>query len=673
MWFENDYRRIFMDMHFNDSRPEEYLSKLDVDNFVKILKKSNATSVVVKAKSHVGLHYWPSKYGKMHEGLKRRNLDYVGDMIEKCHKQEIAVILYFSQIFDNYAYDQHPEWRMVYPSCQTSREDGSGYLLDCPKRSAVRYGLVCPNNLEYRQYVKEILEELIETYQFEGFFMDMPFWPGLCHCASCRKRFLEETGMELPMKEDWEDPRWVQYVHSRQEWIKDFIRFTSAVIKNKNPEISIEHNASAVASGWQLGNQEKMLDYSDYAGGDYYGGYLQQSFICKYYHNVTNKQPFAYITSRCDSNLYTHTVSRCREDLMIHVMNALIHNGAFSMVDAMNPDGTISEKVYETTIGPVYKETAKYEEYVGGEWNADVAVWFNTNLKCADNFIQSPLNMAKILREYNIPYDVVGSKNLKKLKTKALCINDVYEITDEEMEALEAYVFSGGNIFVTGHLAHSRLREMVGVNVWGISEYENVYFDPKEEAQDIFETFDHDSPYPLAHQAIESNVIGDAEVLATLTYPYTRPGDKDFAAIHTDPPGQKTNFPAVVYNTYGKGHLIWAAAPMELAEAYYCKKVVYQLIKRLVKDFSIYSNAPEFVEIVSWDKKGRKYVAVLNLQEAYPVYPLQNITVRLPGIYQQIRFLTEKGKPLTVCYEKGNTMLTLPELELFHIIELCEN
>ena len=65
MWYQNDYRRIFMDMHLNDSNSEEYLSKLDVDNFVARLKEADASSIVVKAKSHVGLHYWPSKYGRM--------------------------------------------------------------------------------------------------------------------------------------------------------------------------------------------------------------------------------------------------------------------------------------------------------------------------------------------------------------------------------------------------------------------------------------------------------------------------------------------------------------------------------------------------------------------------------------------------------------------------------
>lgn len=55
MWYDNDYRRVFMDMHINDTNPE-YLSKLDVIDFVKTIKEAEITSIVVKAKSQVGLH-----------------------------------------------------------------------------------------------------------------------------------------------------------------------------------------------------------------------------------------------------------------------------------------------------------------------------------------------------------------------------------------------------------------------------------------------------------------------------------------------------------------------------------------------------------------------------------------------------------------------------------------
>ncbi|MEF9960594.1 MAG: alpha-L-fucosidase [Cellulosilyticaceae bacterium] len=658
MWYKKDYRRIFMDMHLNDAKEDEYLSKLDVEDFVETLKNAHVNSVVVKAKSHVGLHYWPSKYGRMHKGLKRRNLDYVGEMIKKCKENDISVVVYLSQIHDNYAYEEHPEWRIVDGSGRTSREDNS------------RYGLVCSNHLEYRAYVNEILEELASTYAFGGFFLDMPFWPRVCYCSACRERYWKETGNYIPRQEDWNNPVWVDFAKRRQSWMEEFVADVTNTIKGVNSALSVEHNFAAVGSGWSQGDTEKILESCDYAGGDYYGGYFEQTFMCKYYNNVTPNKPFAYITSRCDPNLYAHTVSRCEEDLYIHAMNALVHNGAFSVCDAMNPNGTINHEVYRDAIGPMFRRTCDFEQYVTGDMNADVAIWYNTNLKANDNFIQSPFAIASTMQEYNVLYDVVGSKNLKDLKAQVLSINSAYDVTDEEMADIEAYVRKGGNVFITGKLAHKRFEELLDIEVTGGSEYGYTYLNPTTEGQDLFESFNQSSPYPIERRATECTIKGDAKVLATLAYPYTKPGEKEFAAIHSNPPGTYTQLPAVMEKQVGEGKMIWVVTPLELARAHYCRKTVFNLINALIRKKKLESNAPVFVEITNWNKEDKQYLSIINQQTVSPVYPIEGITITLPYICQNVVLKTPSEQPLQVTYGEGTTTIQLPKLEVFHLIEL---
>nr|WP_307991507.1 alpha-L-fucosidase [uncultured Niameybacter sp.] len=658
MWYTRDYRRIFMDMHLSDAKPDEYLSKLDVDDFVTTLKNANVNNVVVKAKSHVGLHYWPSKYGRMHEGLKRRNLDYVGEMIKKCKENNISVVVYLSQIYDNYAYEQHPAWRIVNSEGKSSREDNT------------RYGLVCPNNLEYRSYVREILQELVLTYEFGGVFLDMPFWPNICYCQSCRERYWKETGTYIPRKEDWNNPQWVDFAHRRQRWIEEFVEESTRAVKELNSAISVEHNFAAVGCGWIHGDTEKLLHSCDYAGGDYYGGYLEQTFMCKYYNNVTPNKPFSYITSRCDPNLYAHTVSRCEEDLYIHAMNALVHNGAFSICDAMNPNGTINKEVYHDTIGPVYKQTCKYEQYVSGDMIADVAIWYNTNLKANDNFIQSPFAVASVMQEYNILYDVVGSKNLKTLQTEVLSINDVYCIIDEEMGAIEDYVRKGGKVFITGRLGHKRLEELLDIEMIGESEYGYTYLNPTKIGKELFESFNASNPYPIERKAIECILKGEGKILATLTYPYTKPGDRQFSAIHSNPPGIHTDLPAVIEKQVGEGKILWVVTPLELAHAHYCRKAVFSLINSLVGERKIQSNAPVFVEVTHWHKDGKCYLSSINQQTVSPVYPISEINITLPYVCKEVTLKTPSEQPIRVLYESDKTIIYLPKLYIFHLVEI---
>lgn len=665
MWFQNDYRRIFMDMHLNDTS-SEYLSKLDVDNFVNNLVEADASSVVVKAQSHVGLHYWPSKYGKMHETLKKRNLDYVGEMTKKCHENGINVIVYFSQIYDNYSYEHHKSWRLRNYTYTPSR-------LSMPN-NINRYGLVCPNNPEYREYCKDVLTELAENYQFEGVFLDMPFWPYPCYCKYCTEKFLKETGKPIPRIQDFGKPVWKEFIHARQRWLSEFMESNTNAIKAVNPNISVEHNIAAVGLDWTNGDTEEHMKHSDYAGGDYYGGYPEQSFMCKYYNNVTTNKPFCYITSRCDKNLFFHTVSRTMEDLLIHSVNALVHNGAFSICDAMNPDGTITEDMYSGAIKEVFSITKPLEKYVSGDIKSDVAVWYNTNYKVNKNYIESPMNIAGALREKNIAFDVIGSKNIKNLKAKVLCIADVQEITNDELKDIEKYLERGGNVFVTGSLGNNEsFEKLVGVKSLRNSKYTYCYIDPKEKFKDCMKTFNSQSPYPVEHNAIESKVIDkNVEVLATLTYPYTLRSQSDFAAIHSDPPGQQTFIPAITKVKRGNGYVMWVATPLELTKAHNCRQSVADMICSLMegKKREFTSNAPHFVEIVKWEKDGEMYLGVINQQEVTPVYPIDNIEIALDEEYKGVEILSKGDTVVDVSANEGKTTLTVSKLGVFVMLKL---
>ena len=116
MWIEGNYRRNLMDMHIDDWN-EEFLSKINPLEYAEALADAHVQCAMVKAKPHTGLCYWPCDIGRMHRGLKGR--DFFGEMVKLCHERGIAVIAYYSQIFDNWAYDNHPDWRLICPDGRT--------------------------------------------------------------------------------------------------------------------------------------------------------------------------------------------------------------------------------------------------------------------------------------------------------------------------------------------------------------------------------------------------------------------------------------------------------------------------------------------------------------------------------------------------------------------------
>lgn len=679
MWFENNYRRNLMDMHIDDSNPE-FLTKINVDEYVEALKDAGIQAAMVKGRPHTGLAYYPTKFGRMHKGLN--GFDFFGSMIKKCHENDIAVIAYFSQIFDNYAYEAHPEWRLVTAEGKHMRDYRGG---DNFKNG--RYGIVCPNNPEYRQYVKECLTEMNTLYDFEGMFLDMTFFPEVCYCDECRKKYRSETSKELPTIVNWNDFDWLEFTAVRDRWIYEFAKFSTGCIKAVKPNVTVEHQFSRITGPWIDGSSELLTDAVDYSGGDYYGGMLQQSFINKYYKNVSPNLPFIYHTSRCDPELVYHTTTKTEEEILLHVIIALVHNGAFLLVDAINPDGSIVPEVYHDLMKKIYADTSRYEKYVSGKFYHDAAIWFPSHAKYDPNeqpcnvmdkifwpgfYSAAPISCVRVCRENNIPFEVIGTKNIANESAKVLIISHAANIRDDEMDEIEAYLNRGGNVIITGPVANDRLCRLLGIKVTGRTAHSFTYMSPTEEGKDFFKGFSKLSPMTVDMNQYEIEITdsSDLTVLATQTLPYTMTGTEKFAAIHSNPPGIYTDKASAILKKVGSSQIIWTAAPIEMSRPYISRQVFAAMIDHLRGEPSFTSNAPKFAEIIEWHKDGEDYFAAINEQEESPIAPLSGICIDVKKPDKKAYLLPDE-KELDTEIINGDTLrIHLPKLEVFHIVKL---
>ena len=679
MWIEGNYRRNLMDMHIDDWNPE-FLSKINVEEYVEALKDAGVQAAMVKGKPHTGLCYYPTKIGRMHRGLK--GYDFLGEMIKVCHANNIAFIAYFSQIFDNWAYEEHPAWRVVTAEGKNMRQyrHGSDFKTG-------RYGIVCPNNQEYRAYVKASLTEMNTLYDFEGMFLDMTFFPEVCYCSSCRERYKKETGKELPTRIDWKDKDWLSYVYKRDEWMAEYAAFATGCVKAVKPHVTVEHQFSRITGSWIDGSSEMLTEAVDYCGGDYYGGFLQQTFINKYYKNVSPNLPFVYHTSRCDPELVYHTTTKTQEELLLHVITALVHNGAFLLVDAINPDGSIVPEIYHGLMKNIYAKTQPYEKYVNGNLLHNASIWFASHAKYnpfeqseemmdksfhPDYYMDAPVSAASVLRENNVPFEVIGTKNIAAETADVLILSHVAAIRDEEMDEIEKFLEKGGNLYISGPVGNERLQKLIGIQVTGRTRHEFTYMSPTKEGAEILTGFDRLTPLTIPMAQIEATITDPAgiTVLATRTLPYTLTDTEDFAAIHSNPPGVYTDEPCLILKDTGKNRVIWSAAPIEMSKPYMSRQVFLRIIRSLIREPAFTSNAPKFVEVLSWEKEEKQYFAIINEQEESPVVPMYDITIDVKKPNKKALLLPE-GKELPCEVVNGDTLrIHLPKLEIFRMIEL---
>lgn len=648
-WHETRYFGNLVDMHIPDME-DRYLSRFDSRTYVDLLARAETEVAYLSASSCLGLCYWPTRVGRMHAGLKGR--DILGERIAGCHERGMTVVVYLNY-WSKWAYETHPEWRIL-----TADGLGTADYLWTPGR----YGVCCFNS-PYRHLVMDQVTELCKDYEFEGLWIDMDFWPHTaCYCAHCRRRFLDEAGYELPRRIGWENPVWVTFQRARERWLAGFLADLTAHAKDLRPGMSVGHQCAAWYTGWDAGLSREALRQSDYLSQDFYGGPVEQSFVCKLLASQSEHRLFEYATSRCP-DLTEHTTVKSREQLSGQMFATIAHNGRFTFIDAIDPEGTLNPAIYDQ-MGAIVREGRPFTAHLSPEATlcADVGIYFNfpSLINPRDNgrkvteadqgrlpLVGAAVNIARTLLGGHLPYGVATLKNRDELDGfQVLVAGDLTVVDDDEACMLREYVRRGGSLYASRNAsllstAGERRRDFLLGDLFGVA-YEGetaetvTYMAPDaaaSEAADLFAPYS--AAYPLAVNGSQTLVrtSGDARVLARLTLPYTDPRDPArYASAISNPPGRPTDRPALVLNRYGRGRVLYAAGSLENAEHESQREFFRRILGVLLhRPLRVTIDAPRGVEVILLHQRerGRYLVNLLNHQAELPNIPVDGIKVRI--------------------------------------------
>lgn len=673
MWFENTYRRHLCDMHIDDWNGE-FLSKFSPEEYFENLKKAKIQNAMLYFQSHAGLCYYPTKSGKMHNGFKGKE-DAMKRLVDMCRSNGIKVTGYYSLIYNNWAHNEHPEWRMVDKNGHSRLEASEAVNESFASQDICRYGLCCPNNLEYREFVKAQIKEMAEYFTVDGMFFDMLFWPHVCFCDSCKKRFKEEYGFQIPENEDWNSPVWQTFMEARRKWMGEFSKFAEEYAKSFAP-ISVEHNvAYAALPDAKKGLAREVLETTDYAGGDLYGGIYAQSFTCKFYKNVTKNQPFEYMFSRCTPALAYHTLTKSKDEMMSSAALTSAHHGATLVIDAIDPVGTMDTRVYET-LGEVFDTIIPYEKYYTGKMIEDVGIYYSLKSKFnahGESYTNhnSSVNTMKTLVYSNISSGITTEMHAIE-DYKVLAAPSLTEIDKPDFERIINYVKNGGNLYLSGGDCPTLLKEFFGADVVGRTKERVVYIAPKTDFQTPFDHYNE--KYPLHFNGTAPITAGFDEnaVIAEITLPYTNQDTAKFASIHSNPPGIKTNIPAMAFAHYGKGKVLWSALNIESCEMYDYRRIFINLINEFFDiEYSLFSDAPKDVEITLFEDSDCITVNTVLLNEDYKARTVEDyvIGIRCPSMPKEVRILPSEKK-IDFSYNDGFVKFESQNKNIFNMYKI---
>ena len=595
MWYKNSYRRHLLDMHINDWGEGIFLRDFSPESYLDNLKRANVKSAMIYLQSHVGFCHYPSKVGHTHPAFSEKP-DAMKRLTDLCHENGIDVTAYYSINYNSIEIKKHPDWKVIPMKGDAELEFGGD-----------RYGYCCPNNPDYREFVKIQIKEMLDYADFDGLFFDMPFWRYPCHCKHCIAKWKAVYGTEMPSKRGTKE--WDNYIALKEVWTAEYAKEYTDYAKRIRPDIAIYYNyACVMLPADEFISSEVLNDFQDFASGDLYRGFLTQSFTCKYFDAVTPNKPFEYMTGRCDPGLACHTVTKSGDKLKLAAMLTIAHKGANFFIDAIDPKGTMDKRFYNK-LGEIYRETEKYEPYMGsGDLIADIGLYYciegrGMNVKSEFGTYNATLAASKNLIRKKIPFGVFSQRTINQIsKYKALIMANPRFTNDNTITELKDYVKNGGILYFSGSDDEKLLREFLSTELLDTTYNSYTYLAPKPECEELLGGFN--AEYPLACQSKLPIVkdIKDAEVLATITLPYINKDDPyAFASIHSNPPGTPTDYAGVVIKNYGKGKVIWSAFGLEAKNIKCYREILINLLKYAgYSEPTITTNASPNVELIAF-------------------------------------------------------------------------
>ena len=665
-WYQKSYRRHLLDMHINDWHDGKFLSEFSAEDYYKNLKKANVKSAMIYLQSHIGYCYYPTKVGHIHTAFKDKPFE-MKKLIELCRLNGIDTVLYYSINYNTIEAIKHPEWTVDFK--QTA---------DLSDFSGKRYLFCCPNNPGYREFALTQAKEMLEYTETDGVFFDMPFWNGVCRCEHCKKKFMQEYGLEIPESENADN--WDILLEAREKWTGEFLSDINDAVKSVNEDVSIEYNyAYAVLDNLTIMGSETVNKYQDYASGDLYKGALTQSFACKFYYAVSKNQPFEYMTGRCEPNLQMHTVTKSKDKLRLATLMTVAHHGANFVIDAIDPIGTMDSRFYET-LGEIYRETEKYEPYMDmGSLCADVGVMYNLQGRSRENtpknncHYNATLGAVSTLIKEHIPYGVFTQSTIDNIdKFKVAVLPNPNHLNQKSIDKIIDYVNNGGILYLSGVDEPALMKAFFGVEDCSQKTICNYsYYSPKDGNEKLFADFNKKYPLPFLY-TLPAIKKYDANVLATITYPYISENpENSFSSIHSNPPGMPTDLPAVMWKKVGKGRVIWSAGQLEMAEGRQYRQIFVNLLK-----FAGYNNpafiadASENIEVVCFEDSDCSLVSAYYITDSEKTNIMVPFEISVKTKEPKSVVLLRTGETVEFAYKDGYTVFKTDFLNVFDMYKI---
>jgi hypothetical protein len=604
---------------------------------------------------------------------QRPSGDLVGDAIAAAHARGIKLMarMDFSKVERRIA-EAHPDWCFVDPKGAPQVYNG---LVS-----------VCPSAPYYQEKVFEILAEVLDLYEIDGFFFNWltygevdyeKRYRGVCHCGACIEAFTKFTdGVSLPDGPD--SPTYLAWQRFTENMLDDWTRRARDFIAARRPEAPLimgetsdivfhEANNAVNRKMWHhlatehvslaksvqpdrpvLVNAAAFVDMPYRLAGEEphaYQQYLVQAI-------ARGANPSIYIMG-VPSDVRYECLEGARELIRFHGDHSAVYEAYHSaaQVALVRPDP-------QKTAGiAAANSRAEFE----GLWAA--------------------------LLERHVPFDVLPEERIGFLADQDLLaryplvvLPDLGTLAPTAAEAVDHYVAAGGRLLGTGSsgidgvfpqlAAFGTTRRLAVRDTAETTWSAHLQPDPDADGRPGY-------PVPmLGAYHLVAPAEGSTTGMTVLSRAPYGPPEKCYGHYELDHPGW-------VANTVGDGAAI--LIPWTVGRAYrqiglsaYRDIFVEQALRLLGADLEVETDLPEQVEVIVARSAAGYVVHLRNLSGAAGqrfgkpmTIPPSRLTVRLPeGAPTRARALVAGHQLDLTSSGVGGVNVSLPAFELFEAVVL---
>ncbi len=591
-WYTQDPWKAYMSWF--SPRWAQPIEDFDPAEWVEKLKRGGFRIAVLHCKHHDGICFFESKYRE-----KQPKRDYIAEFTAEAHQQGLRVMAYYSVTIDVWSAEVHPDWRCVDREGM-AHEFGAPYPVD--------HGVCCVNNPGFRALILGQMEEILETAEPDGFWLDSMEYPrDGCFCDYCRQAFADTHG-GADLAEAWgtdQTRRW------SRDYLLDLMRSIREIADRGGVRRPLVYNGcgSNLLPGF---DEIDALCDSLSAEAD---APETKSFAPRFL--APRKKPehnFEHYTPVSDSvNSWT---TRPTNMLLSEAALLTAHGGSVVGGFDVTPGGFFSGHQMDELgqVGAFLRERQEYVINTEPVYDVGLLIPFAREYNPA-----WPLTLLR----HHVPFGVVLPDRIDIDRYRLLIVEDGFPLENATLDALETFVSGGGSLLVDGRVlsAHPPQRLM---NLLGLSGATGTGFSTNYVGDLHGDVIGEMSREPVRSDGAAWKLeLADAESLARYVYPIAERSRETYIWWGPNPPRPAPSSDvAITRNRVGNGSAVCMGYPIAEADQPESRHrhrlvlMVENLIHLLIEEPLLRSEAPSGVEVIV-NRQGNRHI--VHFVNRYPI------------------------------------------------------